>query len=169
MFRNYKSFTSFEKAISEIKEVIPTITEYIGDLETPDEIKKCLLEKVSKSVPTTSDPDYPCTYGITVNAMGMSFKTKGFYSFGWKQHTNKATGESSYDFNVIIRSRFRDEHLFKEKGWSQVPFVSKNRRKTFFNGSKPSVEACSCESFAEIEDSDGTLFNKAKHSVETCE
>jgi hypothetical protein len=127
---NFKVFTNFEDGIKEIKSIIPNITTYIGDSPEEESVINSLMDKIKESIPSVSDPDFPSSYAFSISATEVGFKTKGFYSFGWKVIYDYETKKVSYSFRVSIRHYFKNEKEFLNLDWRQVPITYfKNKHK----------------------------------------
>lgn len=120
---NFKVFNQFEDGINEIKSIIPNITAYIGEATDETSVIANLMECIKESIPSVLDPDFPSTYAFSISASEVGFKTKGFYSFGWKIFYDRETKEITYSFRVSIRHYFKNENEFAKLGWRQQPII----------------------------------------------
>jgi hypothetical protein len=122
---NFKEFENFSEGICEIKSVIPNIVAYIGKDIDEHLVILNLMDKIKESIPSVLDPDFPSTYAFSIKGTEVGFKTKGFYSFGWKTRYDKETKKVTYSFRVSIRHDFKNEEEFAKLGWEQRPIPKK--------------------------------------------
>lgn len=120
-----KNFDTFEEGIKELTTLAPAVKTYVGDEFTDTAVIDKLLTIVKSEIPTVYNPGYPGTYGITVNAREVGFKTKDFLAFGWRSiiEADKIT----YGFRITIteKNRFakktKMQETLVENGWNVLP------------------------------------------------
>jgi len=117
---NFKQFETFKEGITDLVDTIPNIKEYIGLTTREKDVVTHLMGKVEDNFPSIYNPEYPATCAISISAVEVSFKTRGFYAFGWRVNPN--TGVYSFrvsfsDTNTSISKRTIEAAL-KEKGWN---------------------------------------------------
>jgi hypothetical protein len=132
---NFKSFTTFEEGINELRKLVPNIKEYTKEATTEQEVVSDLMYKINENYPSVSNPEYPATYSLSVNAHEVGFKTRSFFGFGWRVIVEDGEAATSYGFRISFseHNRFavtKIEGILAENGWRSVPVSRKTSHKS---------------------------------------
>lgn len=98
---NYmKTFKDFKQGCEEIISIIPKLKDICGTFLTPEAVRSKLLDIVKEDIPYPSNPKYPDTLSISIDAHEFNIKLTNHIAFGCRTSFSSTTGEVFHSFRI---------------------------------------------------------------------